>query len=239
MRRADRLFRIVQLLRHGRLLTAARLAEKLEVSTRTVYRDVMDLQLAGTPIEGEAGVGYTLRRDYDLPPLTFSSEELTAIVLGVRLVQAWGGAETVIAAKQALSRIEAVLPVDLRDRLDAIQMYAPGFQMRMEHRKRLDLMHAACLSRNPVYIEYTREDGGESARVIRPLGLYFWSGVWTLVAWCELREGFRVFRLDRIRSSSVRTEVFTQRRGQRLQDFLKTVERKPETLEEYSPAPMQ
>jgi predicted DNA-binding transcriptional regulator YafY len=90
MRRADRLFRIVQLLRHGRLLTAARLAEKLSVSTRTIYRDVMDLQLSGAPIEGEPGVGYTLRRDFDLPPLMFTSSELTALVLGARLVQAWG-----------------------------------------------------------------------------------------------------------------------------------------------------
>jgi predicted DNA-binding transcriptional regulator YafY len=88
MRRADRLFRIVQLLRHGRLLTAARLAEKLSVSTRTIYRDVMDLQLSGAPIEGEPGVGYTLRRDFDLPPLMFTSSELTALVLGARLVQA-------------------------------------------------------------------------------------------------------------------------------------------------------
>ena len=225
MRRADRLFRIVQLLRQGRMMTAARLAEKLQVSTRTIYRDVMDLQLAGTPIEGEAGVGYTLRRDYDLPPLTFTLDELTALVLGARLVQAWGGAETVEAAKQALSRIEAVLPVAMRERLDAIQMYAPGFQMRMEHRRRLDLLHGACLSRNVVFIAYTKEDGGDSTRTIRPLALYFWSGVWTLVAWCELRDTFRVFRLDRIRESVLRPESFSQKKGQRLDDFLKTVDR--------------
>jgi predicted DNA-binding transcriptional regulator YafY len=225
MRRADRLFRIVQILRHGRLLTAARLAEKLQVSTRTIYRDVIDLQLAGTPIEGEAGVGYTLRRDYDLPPLTFTPDELTALVLGARLVQAWGGAESVSAARQALSRIEAVLPADLRDRLDAIQMYAPGFQMPMVHRRRLDQLHTAILARNPVHIAYTREDGSESERTIRPLGLYFWSGVWTLVAWCELRDTFRTFRLDRIRTASTQPTLFHQRKGQRLPDFLKTVDR--------------
>ena len=90
MRRADRLFRIVQLLRQGRVVTAAKLGEKLEVCDRTIYRDVRDLQLSGTPIEGEPGIGYTLRRDMDLPPLMFTSKELTALVLGARLVQAWG-----------------------------------------------------------------------------------------------------------------------------------------------------
>ncbi len=129
MRRADRLFRIVRILRGGRLQTARMLAEKLEVSERTIYRDVSDLQTSGMPIEGEAGVGYTLRRDLDLPPLMFTRDELTALVLGARLVRAWGGAASAVAADQALQRIEGVLPPDLRERLDAILMYAPGFQM--------------------------------------------------------------------------------------------------------------
>src|SRR3984885_15762136 len=115
MRRADRLFRIVRILRGGRLQTARMLAEKLQVSDRTIYRDVRDLQISGMPIEGEAGVGYTLRRDMDLPPLMFTRGELTALVLGARLVQAWGGAENVIAAKQALQRVEAVIPPAMRD----------------------------------------------------------------------------------------------------------------------------
>ena len=109
MRRADRLFRIVRILRGGRLQTARMLAQKLEVSERTIYRDVSDLQTSGMPIEGEAGVGYTLRRDLDLPPLMFTRDELTALVLGARLVRAWGGAASTVAADQALQRIEAVL----------------------------------------------------------------------------------------------------------------------------------
>src|ERR1700761_1261020 len=134
MRRADRLFRIVQMLRSGRLKTAAALAERLQVSERTIYRDVRDLQLAGQPIEGEAGGGYTLRREFDLPPLMFTPEELTALVLGARLVQAWGGAESVNAAKAALARIEAVLPAELAARLDGIMYFAPDFQMPKAHR---------------------------------------------------------------------------------------------------------
>src|ERR1700722_3112267 len=140
MRRADRLFRIVQFLRLGRLLTAQKLAEKLQVSQRTIYRDIQDLQLSGTPIEGEAGVGYTLRRDMDLPPLMFTRDELTALVLGARLVRAWGGATSMLAAEQALQRIEAVIPADLRERLDTIRMYAPGEQMLPILRERLDML---------------------------------------------------------------------------------------------------
>jgi len=223
MRRADRLFRIVQLLRQGRVVTAGRLAEKLQVCQRTVYRDVRDLQLSGTPIEGEPGIGYTLRRDFDLPPLMFTSRELTALVLGARLVQAWGGAESVVAAKDALQRIEAVLPPELRDRLDAIQMYAPGFQMSAELRRRLDQLHAACVERHPVTMRYTREDGAASERTVHPLGLYFWSGVWTLVAWCGLRNDFRTFRLDRMQAVTTEAEIFEHRRGQRLADYLKRV----------------
>src|ERR1700712_3059926 len=109
MRRADRLFRIVQMLRSGRLKTARALAERLQVSERTIYRDVRDLQLSGTPIEGEAGVGYRLRKEFDLPPLTFTSAEITALVLGARMVKAWGGEEGVTAAGSALARIEAVI----------------------------------------------------------------------------------------------------------------------------------
>ncbi|HEY5381385.1 MAG TPA: YafY family protein [Acidobacteriaceae bacterium] len=229
MRRADRLFRIVQMLRSGRLKTARALAERLQVSERTIYRDVRDLQLAGQPIEGEAGVGYTLRRDFDLPPLMFTPEELTALVLGARLVEAWGGAESVIAAKSALARIEAVLPAELAARLDAIALYAPGFKMSAAHRRLLDDLHAACLSRTVIEFSYTRlnEDTSRAEqRTVRPLALIFWSGVWTLAAWCETRDDFRSFRTDRIEALAVTKRIFTPRRGQRFEDLLKRVRAK-------------
>ena len=164
MRRADRLFRIVQMLRSGRLKTARSLAERLQVSERTIYRDVRDLQLAGQPIEGEVGVGYTLRREFDLPPLLFTPEELTALVLGARLVKAWGGVESVEAATSALARIEAVLPSELASRLDTILMYAPGFRMRAAERKMLDCLHMACANRRAVQFHYTRLNGCPSDR---------------------------------------------------------------------------
>jgi len=221
MRRADRLFRIVQFLRQGRLLTAQTLADKLQVSQRTIYRDIQDLQLSGTPIEGEAGVGYTLRRDMDLPPLMFTRGELTALVLGARLVRAWGGAENVQGANQALQRIEAVLPPELRTEFDSILLYAPGQRMQSYLRERLDALHSACKTRHTISFGYTREDGERSHRSVRPLALSFWTGVWTLASWCELRNDFRDFRLDRMEEVQVLERVFTPRRGQRLEDYMK------------------
>jgi predicted DNA-binding transcriptional regulator YafY len=228
MRRADRLFRIVQFLRLGRLLTAQRLAEKLQVSQRTIYRDIQDLQLSGMPIEGEAGVGYTLRRDYDLPPLMFTRSELTALVLGVRLVSAWGGAENVVAANHALQRIEAVLPAEMRNDLDSILLYAPGgFHMAHHLRERLDLLHAACVARHAITFGYAREDGERSRRSVRPLALSFWTGVWTLASWCELRKSFRAFRIDRMEEVLVLDRTFVSEPGQRLEDFIKAAMPKP------------
>jgi predicted DNA-binding transcriptional regulator YafY len=224
MRRADRLFRIVQMLRSGRLKTARALAERLQVSERTIYRDVQDLQLAGQPIEGEAGVGYVLRRDFDLPPLMFTAEEVTALVLGARLVKAWGGTEMVSAAVAALARIEAVLPAELAARVDAIALYAPGFKMPIAHRRLLDRLHAACLSRTVIIFTYTRlaDDASRAElRRVRPLALAFWSGVWTLAAWCETRGDFRTFRIDRMEGFTDTGATFTPKRGQRLEDYLK------------------
>jgi predicted DNA-binding transcriptional regulator YafY len=213
----------VQFLRRGRLLTAQKLAEKLQVSQRTIYRDVRDLQLSGMPIEGEAGVGYTLRHDLDLPPLTFTASELTALVLGARLVKAWGGATSMAAANDALLRIEAVLPVEMRERLDTILMFAPGFRMQKAVRERLDVLHDACVARRAIAFGYQREDGERSRREVRPLALYFFGGVWTLASWCEVRKDFRTFRLDRMEALRVLEREFVQRKGQRLEDFLHRV----------------
>lgn len=113
MCRADRLFQIVQFLRGGRRTTAKRLAARLEVSERTIYRDIVDLQGTGVPIEGEAGFGYVMDAGFDIPPLMFSREEIEVVRAGVRLIRAWGGAEMALAAEEALQKIEAVLPEDL------------------------------------------------------------------------------------------------------------------------------
>src|SRR5579875_774515 len=223
MRRADRLFRIVQLLRSGRLQTARHLAEKLQVSQRTIYRDVQDLQLSGVPITGEAGVGYTLRRDFDIPPLMFDREEIAALVLGARMVQAWGGMPLSEAANRAIRKIEAVLPVAVRERVDEVLLYAPGFCASKHLREKLDALHNAAQQRRVVLIGYVREDGQPSVRRLHPLALYFWGGTWTLAAWCELRNDFRSFRVDRMQHLEALEEIFSPRAGQMLADYLRKV----------------
>jgi predicted DNA-binding transcriptional regulator YafY len=224
MRRADRLFRIVQFLRAGRLQTARELAQKLQVSDRTIYRDVQDLQLSGVPILGEAGVGYTLRRDYDLPPLMFDVREITALVLGSRMVVAWGDAELAAAANDALRKIEAVLTPAMRDRIDAVRLYAPAFATRRPGdeaaRDSLEQLRGAVERVRIIQVAYCDEKGHETQRRLRPMALLFWGNVWTLVAWCELRHDFRSFRVDRFRSIQILEETFVQERGQRYEDFL-------------------
>jgi predicted DNA-binding transcriptional regulator YafY len=222
MRRADRLFRIVQLLRGGRLQTARSLAQKLQVSERTIYRDVQDLQLSGVPILGEAGVGYTLRRDYDLPPLMFDSREITALVLGSRMVAAWGDAELASAANDALRKIEAVLTPALRDRIDAVPLHVPSYGLRNQGAARevLEQLRGAIESSHVVQVIYGDEKDRMTERRLRPMALLFWGNVWTLVAWCELRVDFRSFRVDRFKSLRQLDETFAQERGQRYEDFL-------------------
>jgi predicted DNA-binding transcriptional regulator YafY len=219
MRRADRLFRIVQYFRGGRLTTARALAEKLEVSERTIYRDIADLIGSGVPVEGEAGVGYIMREGFDLPPLMFTRQEIVALVAGARLIRAWGGAAMAEAAEEALVKIGAVLPGPERDRAARVAVHA--FQMGDlddATRARLDRLEAASEARTRLAMAYRTEDGTTSERTIRPLGLWFWGKVWTLVAWCELRDDFRMFRVDRIDGVEERGR-FRDERGKRLQDF--------------------
>lgn len=199
MRRADRLFQIVQHLRGGRLTTAAQLAERLEVSERTIYRDIADLIGTGVPIDGEAGVGYLMREGFDLPPLMFTRDEIVALTAGARLIRAWGGASMAAAAEEALVKIHAVLPEDARAKATVVPVHAYQMpELDDATRARLDDLEAAIEARQRLDIAYRTEDGTASERVVRPLGLWFWGKVWTLVAWCELREDFRMFRADRI-----------------------------------------
>jgi predicted DNA-binding transcriptional regulator YafY len=144
-------------------------------------------------------------------------------VLGARLVRAWGGAENVIAATQALQRIEAALPVEMRNELDSILLYAPGYKMKQYLRERLDTLHAACLTRQVITFAYVREDGERSNRSVRPLALAFWSGVWTLASWCEMRKDFRDFRIDRIDELVVLERTFVPEKGQTLEDYRKKI----------------
>lgn len=219
MRRADRLFRIVQYLRGGRLWTAATLAERLEVTPRTIYRDVADLIGSGVPIEGEAGVGYVMRAGYDLPPLMFTSDEIVALVAGARLIRAWGGTQMAAAAEEALVKIAAVLPEAERTRAARVPIHAfAAPEMSADLRARIDRFEAAAEASHRLDIAYSDQAGQPSRRTVRPLGLWFWGKVWTAVCWCELRRDFRMFRLDRIETIADAGR-YRPEPGQTLRDF--------------------
>ena len=224
MRRADRLFLLIQALRGRRVVTARRLAEQLEVSERTIYRDVRDLQLSGIPIEGEAGVGYCLRRGSDIPPLMFNREELEALVVGARMVEGWTTPALSRAARQALTKIEGVVPEQLLREFNRSRIFVPPSYLKHEMTQGMEAMHEAIESHHIVRMDYRREDGAASSRRIWPLCLAFWGARWTLGAWCELREDFRNFRLDRILNYEVLDEGFEESEDISLASYLQAVD---------------
>ena len=199
-------------------------AQALEVSERTVYRDVRDLLLSGVPIQGEAGVGYALDRSYELPPLMFNEEEIEALVLGARIVRAWADAKLARAAEEALQKIEGVLPPKLKQKLAAAALYAPDFHIKAELRSGLSDLRQAVREQKKARFRYLDKSRAGSERVVQPLGLYYWGQAWTLAAWCELREGFRNFRVDRIEGLCVTGEHFEQIPGRTLADFVRQIE---------------
>lgn len=226
MRKADRLFQIVQILRRRRLTTARHLAESLEISERTVYRDIRDLAASGVPIEGEAGVGYRLR-GFDLPPLMFNREEVEALVLGARIVQSWTDPELARAASEALSKIEAALPRDRSHLVDGTPLFAPADHWRVEIAVDLPTLRQAIRDSRKLRFRYTDAGGTQSERTVRPLGLSFYGPVWILAAWCELRQDFRAFRVDRIHELEVLPGSFPPEPGRTLQDFIAAMNAMP------------
>jgi predicted DNA-binding transcriptional regulator YafY len=227
MRRADRLFRLVGLLQRRRTVTAAALAERLEVSERTVYRDIADLVGSGVPIQGEAGVGYRLERGFDLPPLMFSETEIAAIVLGSRMVKAFADPALARGAEDVLNKVRRVLPDKLAPSLDLTPLH--GYHFRREKRVS-DLLaqarEAIRLSRK-MRLDYADGKKAESTRVIRPLALSFVGHAWLLTAWCELRSAFRNFRLDRVTALVALHDRFLPEPGKRYEDFIALMEREP------------
>jgi len=226
MRRADRLFRIVQYLRGRRLTTAALLAGRLGVSLRTVYRDVRDLSLSGVPIEGEAGVGYRLKAGFDVPPLMFTLNEIEALAIGARMVEAWGGPVLAESARTAIEKIVAALPAERRLAVEQTRLYAPGFHVDGKAMHQLEAVRAAIGGRRVLRLDYRDAGGKPSAREIWPLALYFWGGAWTIGAWCESRDDFRNFRVDRVSTLETLARRYPDQPGRRLADFLRAMQAK-------------
>ena len=225
MRRADRLFQLVQLIRGRRLCTAALLAERLQVSLRTVYRDVADLQQQGVPIEGEAGVGYRMRAGFDLPPLMFTATEAQALGAAIRLAQPRLDAALAASAETALSKILAVLPAATRAAAERLAVYAPpvgtGLGPDAATRARLATLRLATDAHQKLRLHYRDLKDVDSQRTVRPLGCFFWGQVWTLAAWCEGREDFRSFRVDRISTLVVLDARFRDEPGRSLADLFR------------------
>ena len=219
MRRADRLFHIIQLIRGRRLTTAAYLAQRLEVSERTIYRDIADLQLQGVPIEGEAGVGYRLGAGFDLPPMMFTQDEAKALVASVRMAQVWLDPALAQSAQDALGKIMSVLPVDARVAAEALAVYAPQGGLPESAQRTLQTLREAVQERRKVFINYRDLSEKASERTLRPLGCFYWGKVWTLAAWCEQRSDFRSFRVDRVTYVRSLDERFRDEPGRTLADL--------------------
>ena len=227
MRRADRLFEIIQQMRGDRLVTAKALAGRLEVSIRTVYRDIRDLQSSGVPIDGAAGVGYLLRPGYHLPPLMFLPAEIEALVVGARMVKAWAGRDLAASAAEALVKIGAVVPPDRMRTAERVPIFAIGRRIGDDERRNLDVFAKAIDERRRTRFAYRDVDGGQSDRTVWPLALHFWGQVWTLAAWCELRQDFRTFRIDRAECVALRDDDYPREKGRTLEDYLARVTRAP------------
>lgn len=222
MRRADRLFQIVQHLRARRLTTASQLAEWLSVSPRTIYRDVQDLSLSGVPVEGEAGVGYRLDRAFDVPPIMFTFDEVEALVAGLRMVESWGGPALAAASRSALTKVTLALPKERRDMVEKTRLFAPDFRLNPSTGASIDTIRQSLAERRRLKFDYTDANNRATARPVRPLGLYYWGAVWTLATWCESRRDFRSFRIDRITRLAL-GDPFPLEPGQSLADFLRAV----------------
>jgi predicted DNA-binding transcriptional regulator YafY len=223
MRRADRLFQIVQHLRARRLTTAAELADFLAVSERTIYRDIRDLSLSGIPVQGEAGVGYRLDRSFELTALMFTPDEVEAVVVGLRMAQAFGGHRLRDASVTALDKVILALPKQRRAEVDRPQIYVPAVHANREVDPLREALSAAINDKAVLHLTYADDNRKMTERGVQPLALNFWGSVWTLAAWCRLRKDFRNFRLDRI-SACVRTgDSFSEEPGKTLSDFLRTV----------------
>lgn len=222
MSRSERLLDLIQALRrHRRPVSGRALADELGISIRTLYRDIATLQGQGAPIEGEAGLGYVLRPGFMLPPLMFSDEEIEAIVLGSRWVAKQPDSRLSRAAADAIAKIAAVLPDDLRDALDASTLLVGPV---VGHTENVDLatLRKAIRSERKLTMSYEDNNGARSQRTVWPFALGFFDKVRVLVAWCEMRQDFRHFRTDRIAALTATDERYPRRRQALLKEWRTT-----------------
>lgn len=218
-RRADRLLALLELLRSRPISTAEHLAATLEVSVRTVYRDIDALVGTGVPVRGEAGVGYILEAGYHLPPLNLTAEEAEVLALGARVLATWSDGAVAGQAAAALAKIRAVLPASGQAGVDQEILWAPQWVERQTPKVDLLELKRAAQFRRLLVIEYEALQGARTIRTVRPLSINFFGPVWLLAAWCERAQDFRCFRLDRIASMTPTGATFRDEDGKRHADF--------------------
>jgi predicted DNA-binding transcriptional regulator YafY len=229
MRRAERLLQLIQILRrHRRPVTGETMAQELEVSLRTVYRDIAALIADRVPIRGEAGIGYVLGEGFDLPPLMFTPDELEAVMLGLRWVARRGDTDLSRAAQDTVAKIGSVLPERLRPFLfDAALLVPPHFRLT-EDRVNVALLRTAIREGRKVKLGYRSEDGRETERIIWPIAVAYFDAQRLIIGWCELRQAFRSFRTDRMLAMNVLDEKYPERRKVLLKKWEEELEREKE-----------
>lgn len=220
MRRAERLFRLVNEMRTRSVSRAEDLAAQFEVSIRTIYRDIAHLQRSGLPIEGEAGVGYLLRPGFDLPPVTFTNDQIDALAVALSFAESLDDPSLASAAKEVRAKIQASLPLpEMRQLADA-----PFYSLRRstgapEHASEV---RRAIRLRRVVRMTYTNSHGQRTERLLRPLAIWNFDEGWMFSAWCDLRQTFRTFRFDRVTQLLLTDQVFDKDDSKSLQAFLQS-----------------
>ncbi|MEM9707900.1 MAG: YafY family protein [Pseudomonadota bacterium] len=223
MRRSDRLFELIQVLRDGRLHRGRDLSKRLGISQRTLYRDMETLMASGVPVEGERGLGYTMSAPITLPPLNLTLTELEALHVGVAVVADGADEELRPAARSLSEKIDAVLPEDRTAPSPGWGFALYPFAEAARGAEHTAPLRAAIRTRRKVEIAYEDIQGQVTERVIRPLQMEYWGRVWTVTAWCETGAEFRVFRVDRIRTVEISFEEFAEEPGKTLKDYLALV----------------
>ena len=229
MRRADRLFQIIQILRRGsRPVTADVIAAELETSKRTVYRDIADLIGQRVPIRGEAGVGYVLEGGFDLPPLMLTADEVEVAVLGAQWVRTRGDAALAKAAQDLVAKIGVAVPEHLRPLILDPAVRSHGRWDQAEDRMDMARARGAIRAGEKVWLRYADEQGRETERTVWPFAVGYLDAVRLLVAWCELRGDFRSFRTDRVVEARFLAELYPERPGLLRARWRRTMNRQPD-----------
>ncbi|MBN8647450.1 MAG: YafY family transcriptional regulator [Caulobacterales bacterium] len=221
MRRADRLLQIIQILRrHRKPVAGSVIARELEVSLRTIYRDIETLMTDGVPITGEAGVGYVLGDGYDLPPLMFKADEIEAIILGLQWIKRRGDDALITAADDAIAKVGTILPKELRPILyDSGLVVPPNFAIEKDN---IDVssVRRAIRTQNKINFDYAREDGTKTNRTIWPIAISYFEKQRLIIAFCELRQDLRSFRTDRANNLVILPEKYRGNRQRLLKEFI-------------------